>query len=114
MKKYIEKSEGFEIVWMSVSRIDDTSSQGESLNLPFANDHNNVMIFIDGSGRSRRKTNRVRVHILSPRGEEWGRQLVSSEEFLQDLRACVRVILKDSDGKFDMEVRNVPYAWAYA
>jgi hypothetical protein len=114
MKKCIEKSEGFEIVWMSVSRIEDTSSHGEGSNLPFANDHNNVIVFIDGSGWSRRKTNRVRVHILSPRGEEWGRQLVSSEEFLKDLRACVRIILKDLDGKLVMEVRHVPYAWAHA
>ncbi len=109
MKKCIEKSEGFEIVWMSVSRIEDEGSS-----LPFANDHNNVIIFIDGSGWSRRKTNRVRVHVLSPRSEAWGRQLVSSEEFLKDLRACVRVILKDSERRLDMEVRNVPYAWAYA
>jgi hypothetical protein len=109
MEKCIEKSGGFEIVWMSVSRIEDERS-----NLPFANDHNNVIIFIDGSGWSRRKTDRVRVHVLSPRGQEWGRQLVSSDEFLKDLRACVRIILKDSDRQLDMEVRHVPYAWAYA
>jgi len=114
MKKCIEKSGGFEIVWLSVSRIEDTSSQGEGSNLPFANDHNNVIILIDGSGWSRRKTNRVRVHVLSPRGEEWGSQLVASEEFLKDLRACVRTILKDSDRKLDMEVKNIPYAWAHA
>ena len=114
MKKCIEKSGGFEIVWMSVSRKEGTSSQGEGSNLPFANDHNNVIVFIDGSGWSRRKTNRVRVHVLSPRGEEWGSQLVGSQEFLKDLRACVRIILKDSDGKLDMEVKNIPYAWAHA
>ena len=114
MKKCVEKSGGFEIVWLSVSRIEDTSSQGQGSNSPLANDHNNVIIFIDGSGWSRRKTNRVRVHVLSPRGEEWGSQLVGSEEFLKDLRACVRFILKDSERKLVMEVKNIPYAWAYA
>ncbi len=114
MKKDIEKFKGFEIVWMSVSRIEDTSSRGQGSNRPFSNDHNNVIIFIDGSRWSRRKMNRVRVHVLSPRGEEWGSQLVASEEFLEDLRACVRTILKDSDGKLVMEVKNIPYAWAHA
>ncbi len=114
MKKSIEKFEGFEIVWMSVSKIEDTHSQRQVSNFPFDNNHNNVIVIIDGSGWSRRKTNRVRVHILSPSGEEWGSQLVDSREFLKDLRACVRMILKDSDGKLDMEVKNIPYAWAYA
>jgi hypothetical protein len=114
MKKCIEKFGGFEIVWVSVSKIEDTSSQGQGSNSPFANDHNNVIVFIDGSGWSRRKTNPVRVHVLSPSGEEWGSQLVDSKKFLDDLRACVRMILKDSDGKLDMEVKNITYAWAYA
>jgi hypothetical protein len=114
MKKCNDKFKGFEIVWMTVSRIEDTSSQGQGSNLPSHNDHNNVIIFIDGSGWSRRKTNRVRVHVLSPKGEEWGSQLVDSKKFLEDLRACVRIILKDSDGELDMEVKNITYAWAYA
>ena len=114
MKKCIEKLGNFEIVWMSVSRIGDTSSQGRRSNFPFGDDHNNVIVFIDGWGWSRRETNRVRVHVLSPRGQEWGRQLVDSKEFLEDLRACVRIILKDSDGKLDIEVKNIPYTWAEA
>jgi len=114
MKKCIEKFGGFEIVWMSVSRIEDTNSQGQGPNFPFDNKHNNVIVFIDGSGWSRRKTNRVRVHVLSPSGEEWGSELVDSKQFLKDLRAYVQMILKDSDGKFDMEVTNIPYTWAYA
>jgi len=114
VKKCIEKFGGFEIVWVSVSKIEDTSSQGQGSISPFANDHNNVIIFIDGSGWSRGKTNRVRVHVLSPSDEEWGRQLVDSKQFLEDLRACVRSILKDSDGKLDIEVKNIPYTWAEA
>jgi hypothetical protein len=99
---------------MSVSRIGDTGSQGRDVNSPVGNDRNNVIIFIDGQGWSRRETNRVRVHVLSPRGEQWGSQLVDSKMFLEDLRACVRVILKDSDGKLDMEVKNITYRWANA
>ena len=114
MKKCIEKFGDFEIVWLSVSKIEDTSSQSHGSNFPFGNDRNNVIIFIDGLGWSRRKTNRVRVHVLSPRGAEWGSQLVDSKKFLEDLRACVRIILKDSDGKLDMEVMNIPYTWAHA
>jgi len=114
MKKCIEKFRDFEIVWMSVSRIGDTSSQGPASNFPFGNDHNNVIVFIDGWGWSRRETNRVRVHVLSPKGEEWGSRLVDSRKFLEDLRACVRIILKDSDGKLDIEVRNITYTWANA
>ena len=114
MKKCMERFRDFEIVWMSVSRIEDTSSRGQGSNLPFDNDHNNVIIFIDGAGWSRKKTNHVRVHVLSPRGEEWGSRLVDSKKFLEDLRTCVRIILKDSDGKLDMEVKNIPFAWAYA
>ena len=67
-------------------------------------------------GRDGREEKRiaVRVHVLSPSGEEWGSQLVASKKFLDDLRACVRIILKDSDGKLDMEVKNIPYSWARA
>jgi len=114
MKKSIDKLRDFEIVWMSVSRIEDTSSQRQGPNFPFDNKHNNVIVFIDGSEWSRRKTNPVRVHVLSPSGEEWGSQLVDSREFLKDLRECVRMILRDPDGKLDMEVKNIPYTWAYA
>ena len=39
---------------------------------------------------------------------------LDSKKFLDDLRACVRMILKDSDGKLDMEVKNITYAWAHA
>ncbi|HVP79412.1 MAG TPA: hypothetical protein VMV04_16120 [Thermodesulfobacteriota bacterium] len=114
MKKSVEKFGNFEIVWMSVSQIADTSSQGQSSNLPFRDDHNNVIVFIDGWERSRRKTNRVRVHVLSPRNEEWGSRLADSEKFLEELRACVRIVLKDSDGKLDIEVKNITYTWANA
>ncbi|HUL21383.1 MAG TPA: hypothetical protein VLZ10_08005 [Thermodesulfobacteriota bacterium] len=114
MKKSVEKFGNFEIVWMSVSRIGDTSSQGQSPNLPFRDDHNNVIVFIDGREGSRRKTNRVRVHVLSPKNEEWGARLADSEKFLEELRACVRIVLKDSDGKLDIEVKNITYTWASA
>lgn len=114
MKKDIEKFKGFEIVWMSVSRIEETGSQGRGSHFPFPNNHNNVIIFIDGSGWSRRKTNPVRVHVLSPRDEDWGSQLVDSKKFLEDLRTCVRMILKDRDGRLDMEVSNITYTWAHA
>jgi hypothetical protein len=114
MKKCIEVYRDYEIVWMSVSRIGEKGSQGQGLNSPVVNDHNNVIVFIDGWGWSKRETNRVKVHVLSPRGEKWGGQLVGSKEFLEDLRACVRIILKDSDGQLDMEVQNIPYAWANA
>ena len=114
MKKAIEKFGNLEIVWMSVSRIGETSSQDRRSNFAFGDDHNNVIVFIDGRGWSRRETNRVRVHVLSPRGQEWGRQLVDSKQYLEDLRACVRSILKDSDGKLDMEVKNITYTWANA
>ena len=114
MKKRVEKFGDFEIVWMSVSRIGDISSRDQGSNSQFGNDHNNVIVFIDGCGWSRRKTNRVRVHVLSPRSEEWGSQLVDSKIFLEELRACLRVILKDPDGKLDMEVNNITYTWAHA
>jgi hypothetical protein len=114
MKKCIEKYGDYEIVWVSVSRIGEAGSQGQGLNSPVVNDHNNVIVFIDGWGWSRRETNRVKVHVLSPRGEVWGRELVDSKKFLEDLRAWVRIILKDSDGTLDIEVKNIPYTWANA
>jgi hypothetical protein len=114
MKKSVEKFRDFEIVWMSVSRIGDKSSQAQGSNLPFRDDRNNVIVFIDGWKRSRRETNRVRVHVLSPRNEEWGSRLADSKKFLEELRACVRIILKDSDGKLDIEVKNITYNWANA
>lgn len=92
----------------------DTSSQGQGSNFPFGDDHNNVIVFIDGRGWSRRETNRVRVHVLSPRGEKWGSQLVDSKKFLENLRTCVRIILKDPDGKLDLEVKSMTYTWANA
>jgi hypothetical protein len=114
MKKSVEKFRDFEIVWMSVSRIGDTSSQGQGSDFPFGDDHNNVIVFIDGWGGSRRETNRIKVHVLSPRDEAWGSLLVDSKKFLEELRACVRIILKDSDGKLDIEVKNMTYTWANA
>ncbi len=114
MKKSVEKLEDFEIVWLSVSRIGDTGSQGQGSDFPVGNDRNNVIVFIDGWGRSRRETNRVRVHVLSPRSEEWGSRLVDSKKFLEDLIKCVRIILKDSVGKLDIEVKNITYTWAEA
>jgi len=114
MKKSVEKFGDFEIVWMSVSRIGDTGSQGQGLNSPVGNDRNNVIVFIDGWGWSRRETNRVRVHVLSPRSEEWGSLLGDSKKFLEDLKKCVRIILKDSVGKLDIEVKNITYTWANA
>ena len=114
MKKSVERFGDFEIVWMSVSRIGDTGSQGQGLNSPVGNDRNNVIVLIDRWGGSRRETNRVRVHVLSPRSEEWGSLLVDSKNFLEDLKQCVRVVLQDSDGKLDIEVNNITYAWADA
>ena len=114
MKKSVEKFRDFEIVWMSVSRIGDTSSQDQGSDFPFGDDHNNVIVFIDGWGWSRRETNRIRVHVLSPRNEEWGSLLVDSKKFLEELTACVRIILKDSDEKLDIEVKNITYTWANA
>ena len=114
MKKSIEKFGGFEIVWMSVSRIGDTGSQGQGLNSPVDRDRNNVIVFIDGRGWSRRETNRVGVFVLSPGSEEWASQLGDSGIFLEELRACVRMVLKDWDGKSDIEVKNMTYMWANA
>jgi hypothetical protein len=114
MKKSIERFEDFEIVWMSVSRIGEASSQGQGLNSLPENDRNNVIVFIDGSGWSRRETNRVRVHVLSPSSEDWGSQLADSKKFLEELRAYVRIVLKDSDGELDMEIKNMTYTWAHA
>jgi hypothetical protein len=114
MKKCIQKLEDFEIVWMSVSRIGDVSSQDQGSDFSFGDDHNNVIVFIDRWGWSRKETNLVRVHVLSPRGQKWGSQLVDSKQFLEDLRACVRIILKDSEGRLVMEVNNMTYAWANA
>jgi hypothetical protein len=114
MKKSIEKFGEFEIVWMSVSRRGDTGSQDQRLNSAVGNDRNNVIVFIDGWEWSRRETNRVRVHVLSPRSEEWGSLLVDSKKFLKDLKKCIRIVLKDSDGKLDIEVKNMTYTWANA
>ncbi len=114
MKKRAEKFAGFEIVWMSVSRVGETNSQSRKSNFPFGDDRNNVIVFIDGRGRSRKESNRVEVHVLSPRSEEWGSRLADSKVFLDELRDCVRVVLKDSDEKLDIEVKNMTYTWAEA
>ena len=114
MKKSVEKFGDFEIVWMSVSRIGDTSPQDQGSNFPRGDNHNNVIVFIDGWEWSRKETNRVRVHVLSPRSEEWGSRLADSKKFLEELRACVRIVLKDSDGKLDIEVKSITYTWANA
>ncbi len=112
MKKSAEKFGDLEIVWMSVSRIRDTISQGQGLNSLVGNGRNNVIVFIDGLGWSRGETNRVEVLVLSPRSEEWGSTLADSKKFLDELRACVRMVLKDSEGKLDMEVKSITYPWA--
>ena len=114
MKKSIEKFGGFEIVWMSVSRTGDTRSQGRGPNSLFGDDRDNVIVLIDGREWSRRKTNRVRVVVLTPQSETWGSELADSKIFLEELKECVRIVLKDSDGKMDMEVRNMTYTWANA
>jgi hypothetical protein len=114
MKKSTENFGGFEIVWMSVSRIGDRGSQGQDSGSHVRNDRNNVIVFIDGRGWSKRETNRVGVFVLSPENEEWGSQLGDSQMFLEELRACVRVVLKDWDQKSDIEVKNMTYAWANA
>jgi hypothetical protein len=113
MKKSIQKFGGFEIVLMSVSRIGDTGSRGQRSHFP-ANDRNNVIVFIDGQGWLRRETNRVGVFVLSPGSEEWGSHLGDSQRFLEELRACVRILLKDWDEKSDIEVKNMTYTWASA
>ena len=114
MKKSVDKSWDFEIIWMSVSRIGDTGSQSQGLNCAVGNDRDNVIVFIDGWEWSRRETNRVRVHVLSPRSEDWGSLLVDSRRFLEDLKKCVRIVLKVSVGKLDIEVKNITYTWGNA
>ena len=114
MKKSTEKFGDFEIVWMSVSRIGEASSESQGLNSPPGHDRNNVIVFIDGQGWSRRETNRVGVFVLSPGSETWGSQLGDSKTFLEELRACVRIVLKDWDEKSDIEVKNITYTWANA
>lgn len=114
MKKSTEKFGDFEIVLMSVSRIGDTSSQGQGSKFPVGNDRNNVIVFIDGRGWLRRETNRVGVFVLSPGTEEWGSHLGHSQKFLEELRACVRIVLKDWDEESDIEVKNITYTWADA
>jgi hypothetical protein len=114
MKKNVDKFGEFEIVWMSVLRTGDTGSQGQGSSSPVGNDRNDVIVFIDGWGWSRKETNHVKVLILSPRSKEWGSLVVDSTKFLEDLKKCVRIILKDSDGKSDIEVKNITYTWANA
>jgi hypothetical protein len=114
MKKNTEKFGRFEIVWMSVSRIGDPGSPGQGPSSPVGSDRNNVIVFIDRQGWSRRETNRVGVFVLSPGSEEWGSHLGDSEKFLEELRACVRIVLKDSDGKSDIDIKNITYTLAYA
>ncbi len=114
MKKNMEHFGGVEIVWMSVSRVGDPDSQGQGLSSPVGNGRNNVIVFIDGRGWMKRETNHVGVLVLSPGSEEWGSHLGDSEKFLEELRACVRIVLKDPDGKSDIDVKNITYTWAYA
>jgi hypothetical protein len=114
MKKSIQRFRDFEIVLMSVSRIGDAGSRGRGSNFPVGNDRNNVIVFIDGQGWLRRETNHVGVFVLSPGSEEWGSHLGDSQKFLEELRACVRIVLKDWDEKSDIEVKNITYAWASA
>jgi len=92
---------------MSVSRIRDTGSQGQGLNSPVGNDRNNVIVFIDGWGWSRRETNRVRVHVLSPRSEEWGSLLVDSIEFLEDLKNVFESFLKIQMGNWIWKLKTL-------
>jgi len=51
---------------------------------------------------------------LSPGSEEWGSHLGDSQNFLEELRACVRIVLKDWDEKSDIEIKNITYMWASA
>jgi len=63
-------------------------------------------------GRMVEKRNEsCRVFVLSPGSEEWGSHLGDSQMFLEELRACVRIVLKDWDEKSDIEIKNITYMW---
>mgnify|MGYP007084720579 CR=1 FL=1 len=111
MKKNIEKFADFEIEWMSVSKI---GPQGHGLNFLFGEDSENVVGFIEGWGWSRKETNHVKVLVLSPKSKEWGSLLVDSKKILEDVKECVRIVLKDPDGKLCGEIKNNIHTWANA
>jgi hypothetical protein len=103
MKKNIEKFADFEIEWKSVLRI---GPQAEGLKFLFGEDYKNVIGFIDGWGWSRKETNHVKVLVLSPGSKEWGSLLPDPKKILEEVKECVRIVLKDPDGKLCGEIKN--------
>jgi len=106
IKKNIERFADFEIQWVTVLRIGDTDSQGHGLNFLFGGNNKNVISFIDGWGWSRKETNHVKVLLLSPKSNEWGSLLADSKKILEDVKECVRIVLKGPNDKLCGETKN--------
>jgi hypothetical protein len=62
----------------------------------------------------RKETSYVKVLALSPKSKEWGSLLPDSKKILADVEECIRIVLKDPDGKLCGEIKNNIYTLANA
>ncbi len=109
MKKRIEKFGDFEIEWTRASRT-RIESQGHGLVFFLGKGGKNVIGFIVGWEWFRKETNRVKVFVLRPYSKEWEGLLSDPKKILEDLKECVRIVLKAPDGKLEGEIKNNIYA----
>ena len=105
-KKNVEKFGDFEIEWISVPRIGNTSSQGHGLNFLLGKDYENVIAFIEEWEWLDKQINRVKVRVLSPRSKEWSNLSADPRKVFEDVKECVRIVLKDPSDKLCREIKN--------
>jgi len=103
MKRNIEKFGDFEIEWKRVSR-KKLGNLGHGLWFYLGEDDKNVIGFIEGWEWGRKETNLVKVRVLRPCSLEWGSLLSDPKKILEDLKECVRIVLKDK--KVYGEIKN--------
>ncbi len=108
MKKNVEKFGEFEIEWKNVLRI---GPQGHGLNFLLGKNYENVIAFIIGWEWFHKETNQVKVLVLSPRSKEWGNLAADPKRILEDVKDCVRIVLKDPDEKVDVEIKDNIYTF---
>ena len=109
MRNNIERFGDFEIEWKSASRI-GIVSQGHGLMFYLGEGFENVIGFIVGWEWFRKETNRVKVFVLRPYSKEWGGVVSDPRKILEDLKECVRTVLKDPEGKLEGKIKNNIYA----
>lgn len=104
-QKNIEKFGDFEIEWKRVSR-KKLEDLGHGLVFFSGEAGKNVIGFIEGWKWFNKETNLVKVRVLRPYSKEWGSLLSDPKKILEDLKECVRIVLKDPDGKLEGEIKN--------